>query len=364
MSNKTNLRLAMLAGAAAMAATAVPAYAQDAGALEEVIVTATKRETDLQKTPIAIAVVNAESMKASQVLSLLDIAGSIPTLRMSTFESRQTALTVGIRGIVPNDANQPAREQGVGIYLDGVYLGRQQGLNASMLDLERVEVLRGPQGTLFGRNTEGGAVSMVTRRPTGEYGLRATAGVSNFNGYNAEAHLDLPEVMGVAVKIDATTQRHDATTENPMSGQEGWNYLNRRGLRVSALWNPTDRLEAIYAYDVGHSESTPFISQLVNYNPLGLPVSSVFPRPAGTISPLPPNVSVHPKRQDRADIGVPQQPSVDEISGHMLRVNYDLTDDLELRSITAFRDVAVQQYDNAGGPNRPPVFQPNAPEGN
>ena len=362
-------RAALFSAAAIIAMTAASgAVAQDAPAeasgVDEVIVTATKRETNLQKTPIAIAVVNAETMKAAQVLSLLDIAGSIPTLRMSTFESRQTALTVGIRGIVPNDANQPAREQGVGIYLDGVYLGRQQGLNASMLDLERVEVLRGPQGTLFGRNTEGGAVSMVTKRPTGEYGLRATAGVSNYNGYNAEGHLDLPEVAGVSVKIDGTLQRHDATTENPMSGQYGWNYLNRRGLRVSALYQPTDKLEAIYAYDVGHSESTPFISQLINYNPLNLPVSTAFPRPAGTISPLPGNVRVHSDRQKVADIGVPQQPSVDKISGHMLRVNYDLTDNLELRSITAYRQVEVEQYDNAGGPNRPPVFQPNAPEGN
>jgi iron complex outermembrane receptor protein len=361
-------RLLCAAAAVAMAAAASGAFAQttqvEVSNVDEVIVTATKRETNLQDTPIAISVVNAEAMKAGQVMSLLDIAGSIPTLRMSTFESRQSALTVGIRGIVPNDANQPAREQGVGVYLDGVYLGRQQGLNASMLDLERVEVLRGPQGTLFGRNTEGGALSMVTRRPTGEYGLRATAGVSNYNGYNAEGHLDLPQIAGVSVKIDAVTQRRDATTENPMSGQLGWNYLNRHGFRVSALYQPTDRFEAIYAYDFGHSETTPFLSQLINYNPLNLPVSTAFPRPSGTISPLPGNVRVHADRQDRADIGVPQQASVDEISGHMLRMNYDLTDNLQLRSISAYREVAVQQYDNAGGPNRPPVFQPNAPEGN
>lgn len=103
-----------------------------------------------------------------------------------------------------------------------------------MLDIERVEVLRGPQGTLFGRNTEGGAVSMVTRRPTGEYGLRTTAGVSNFNGYNFDARLDPPEFAGVSVKLDAALQRHDATTENPMEGQVGWNYLDRRGFRAQA----------------------------------------------------------------------------------------------------------------------------------
>ncbi|NQE63572.1 TonB-dependent receptor [Caulobacter sp. RHG1] len=363
----SNFRRSILAGVALIALPGA-AFAENEADLDTnidgVIVTATKRETKLRDTPIAIAVVDAETLKNGQVQSLLDIASSVPTLRMTTFESRSTALTVGIRGIVPNDANQPAREQGVGIYLDGVYLGRQQGLNAGMLDIERVEVLRGPQGTLFGRNTEGGAVSLVTRRPTGEYGLRATAGVSNFNGYNFDGHLDLPEVAGFSVKIDGALQRHDATTKNPMQGQQGWNYLNRRGIRVSALWKPTSNVSALYAYDSGYSESTPFISQLVSYNPLNLPVSTAFPRPSGTISPLPPGVGVHTKRQKVADVGVPQQNSIDEISGHSLHINWEVNPNLDIRSITAYRDVWVEQYDNAGGPNRPPVFQPNAPEGN
>lgn len=331
---------------------------------EAVMVTATKRETDVRQTAISIAVISAENMKSSQITSLLDVAGSVPSLRLTTFEARQSALTVGIRGVVPNDANQPAREQGVGVYLDGVYLGRQQGLNASMLDLERVEVLRGPQGTLFGRNSEGGALSLVTRRPSGTYGLRASLGGMNYDGYNVDAHLDLPTVAGVSVKFDAAMQKHDATIKNPMSGQTGWNYVDRHGFRVSALWTPFEALELLYSFDYGKSLTSPFISQLVNYNPNNLPVSAAFPRPAGTIAPLPPNVFVHTERQDVADIGVPQQPSVDKTSGHTLRMNWTITPDISLRSITGFRDVAVQQYDNSGGPNRPPVFSPSAPEGN
>src|SRR6185312_11125095 len=115
------------------------------------------------------------------IQSLLDLAdGAVPGLRVATFEARQSALTIGIRGIVPLDANQPAREQGVGVYIDGVYLGRQHGLNAALFDVERIEVLKGPQGTLFGRNTEGGALSIVTKAPTGIFEGRATAGVSNY----------------------------------------------------------------------------------------------------------------------------------------------------------------------------------------
>lgn len=379
MRSPTTFRAALMLGAAVLAATASPALAQaqyvavpepDSGAEEpttglgDIIVTATKRETNLQETPIAISVIGEAIMEQRHVQGLLDLFdGAVPSLRVSTFESRQSALTVGIRGIVPNDANQPAREQGVGVYLDGVYLGRQQGLNATMLDIERVEVLRGPQGTLFGRNTEGGAVQMVTRRPTGEFGLRTSAGISNFGGYNAEGHLDLPEFAGFSVKLDAALQHRDETTRNPMQGQTGWNYLDRRGLRASVLWRPQDNFNALYAYDNGYGESTPFISQLVSYNPLGLPVSQVFPRPSGTISPLPPGVRVHTERQSVADIGVPQQPSVDKTFGHSLHMNWDVSDTLQIRSITAYREVEVYQYDNAGGPNRPPVFQPNAPAG-
>ena len=107
--------------------SAAPLAAEDqqqetnGGGLTEIIVTATKRETNLQKTPISISVMGAETIRERKVQSLMDLAdGGVPSLRVAPFESRQSALTVGIRGIVPLDANQPAREQGVGIYIDGV----------------------------------------------------------------------------------------------------------------------------------------------------------------------------------------------------------------------------------------------------
>ena len=166
----------------------------------DIVVTATKRETNLQKTPIAISVLSTETLKDRHVQSLMDLAdGTVPSLRVATFEARQSALTVGIRGIVPFDQNQTAREPGVGVYIDGVYLGRSQGLNAALFDVERIEVLRGPQGTLFGRNTEGGALSIVTKAPTGEFGGRMSAGFGNYGSYNGEMHLDLPSFANFAV---------------------------------------------------------------------------------------------------------------------------------------------------------------------
>src|SRR5258705_6637567 len=185
--------LALAIAGPAAAADAVDAAVGTGATLEEVVVTATKTETNLQKTPIAISVLSATAMAARHAESLISLQdGAIPSLRVATFEARQSALTIGIRGIVPFDANQTARDQGVGIYLDGVYLGRQQGLNTALLDVERIEVLRGPQGTLFGRNTEGGAVSIITRAPSGVFGGRITGGIGNFGASNGALHLDLP----------------------------------------------------------------------------------------------------------------------------------------------------------------------------
>lgn len=377
----TQFRAMLLVSGALLGVASAPAFAQSAPetiadpqgpvAADEVpseedanrdviVVTALKRETDLQDTPISLSVVGVEALEDRNIQSLLDFAdGSVPGLRVSTFESRQSAVTVGIRGIVPNDANQPAREQGVGVYLDGVYLGRQHGLNATLLDIERIEVLKGPQGTLFGRNTEGGAVHMISRKPTGQYGYRASAGFGNLGSYSADIHLDLPEFYDISLKFDGVMQHRDAVVENPLPGSTGWGFYDRQGFKATALWEPTDTFNAEYSYDVGTDENTPYYSQLINYNPNNRPVASTFPIPSGTIAPLPSLVKVHPTRQRIADIGVPQQPSVDEALGHSLHLNWEIMPDMELRSITAYREVSADQWDNAGGASRPPVYAPN-----
>jgi iron complex outermembrane receptor protein len=334
----------------------------------EIIVTATKRETNLQDTPISIAVMSSESLKNRQVQSLLDLGdGGIPSLRVATFESRQSALTVGMRGIVPGDANQPAREQGVGVYIDGVYLGRQHGLNAGFLDIERIEVLRGPQGTLFGRNTEGGAVNIISKAPTGEWGGSATTGFGNYGSYNSNLRLNLPKFAGFSIKLDGSIQHQNATTKNPLEGQYGWNYYHRYGGRAAIRWEPTTNLTADVAVDLGRDNNTPFLSQLINYNPYNRPVATLAQIaaagnriPSGFIAPLPSLVKVQTERADVAAIGVVQEPSVGKTFGVMSTIKYGITDDLELRSITAWRTVSDRQFDNSGGANRTPVFTPNA----
>jgi iron complex outermembrane receptor protein len=360
------LAIAMAQPALAVETTARATESASSAALDVVVVTATKRETSLQKTPIAISVMSATAMADRHAESLISLQdGSIPSLRVATFEARQSALTIGIRGIVPFDANQTARDQGVGVYVDGVYLGRQQGLNAALFDLERVEVLRGPQGTLFGRNSEGGALSIVTKAPTGEFGGRMTAGAGNYGSYNGELHQDFQEFSHISVKVDALIQHQDPTVKNPAAGQAGWNQYNRKGGRITALYRPNGDFSAEVSADYAKDENTPFFSQLVNYNPYGKRVRTLAETqaaaaaPAGTINPLAALVKVRTDRQRVSDIPTIQQPSVDATGGVSAVLKYKVSPDLELRSITAFRAVGTNQWDNSGIEARN-VFAPNA----
>ena len=370
----------LLAGAALAVMNAPVAFGQDQApqattaadaemGLGEIVVTATKRETNLQETPIAMAVLGTEALKDRHVQSLYDLAdGSVPSLRIATFEARQSALTIGIRGIVPLDANQPAREQGVGIYVDGVYLGRQHGLNAALFDVERVEVLKGPQGTLFGRNTEGGALSIVSKAPTGEWGGRIDAGIGNYGARTGGFHLDLPETAGFSVKLDGVIQHQDETTKNPLAGQVGWNYYNRKGVRAAVRWQPTSSITNDFSYDVAKDQNTPFYSQLLNFNPNNCVAGPVANSPrcqlpginyttlSGTVRPVLPGVEINgDTRMKTADIGVPQQVSTDKTHGFTNNLRWTVSPEIELRSITAWRGVDVEQWDNSGGAHRPPV---------
>jgi iron complex outermembrane receptor protein len=363
---------------AADAAAPAEATQADAGpGLGEIVVTATKRETNLQKTPISINVVSATMIADRHVESLYDLAdGGVPSLRVATFEARQSALTIGIRGIVPLDANQPAREQGVGIYIDGIYLGRQHGLNAALFDVARIEVLKGPQGTLFGRNTEGGALSLVSKTPSGEFGGRISGGVGNYGSHTAEAHIDLPKFYNISLKLDGVLQKQNPTVVDPLPGSTGFNYYDRQGLRVAARWQPTSDITDDFSYDVAKDKNTAFYSQLINYDPnncaslsggtaaapVAIPAASTCRLPSinytgvtGTVRATLPGVVVGGGRATVADIGVPQQPSVDKTHGFANTLKWKIAPEIELRSITGWRGVDVQQFDNSGGAHRPPV---------
>ena len=348
MKSRVSYRAAAL-GSAAVAALCVALGAQSARAeaaagaeaavesegLSEVIVTAERRATNAQKTPISISVVTAQTIADHHIYSLTDLNdGSAPGLTVTPFASRPFSIILNIRGVgIMQDTNQPAGDSGIGVYLDGVYLGRPQGLDAGLYDLEAIEVLKGPQGTLFGRNTEGGALNITTRKPSGEFGLEMLGGVGNYGSYESQFHLNLPAYRNFAVKLDGMIQAHDGWVKNPMVGQRDWNEAARRGLRAQVRWTPSADFTADYAFDISHTEDTTIFGYTLKA------ANNV------TISPL----SLIPtKRIDTAPIGAILQPSLGDQWGHAVTLKWDVTPWLQLKSISAYRHLYQDQYSQPG----------------
>jgi len=183
--------------------TVSPAFAQDAdvapaeedtGGIEEIVVTAQKRAESAQDVPIAISVFSGESLSERAVTNVSQLTAVAPNVNFDNgvaYTGSTAVLAASIRGIGSSDFAFNI-DPGVGVYVDGVYLARSVGANQDLLDTGRIEVLKGPQGTLFGRNTIGGAVSIVTRDPAGEFQARGDITVGRFNMFEARGAIDVP----------------------------------------------------------------------------------------------------------------------------------------------------------------------------
>lgn len=199
----------ILASVALPLLAAASAQAQDSSnGIAEIIVTAQKRAENVQDVPIAITAVTAEGLKNQNINSVADLSKLAPNVQLDSstpiFSSSQI-LTDFIRGIGQNDVSS-SLEPGVGIYLDGVILARSIGANVDLLDVERIEVLKGPQGTLFGRNTIGGAISVVTRDPANKFGVRAEATYGSRDRFDLRGTVDIPLGDTLFSQISFTTK--------------------------------------------------------------------------------------------------------------------------------------------------------------
>jgi iron complex outermembrane receptor protein len=213
--------------------------AQSEPVLEEIIVTAQKREQSLQDTPISVSALTGDELELRSALDISDVADAIPNVQIQFnggFGPSRDA-TISIRGIGGGTlfAYQDAR---VGLYVDGVYLGRLQGGVLSLVDLERVEVLRGPQGTLFGKNTIGGAINLISRRPdTEDFSGYATLEGGDFGLINTKLSLNVPISDELALSVAAVTRDRDPYIISQIDGQ-GFQDDNTRSARAALTWNP------------------------------------------------------------------------------------------------------------------------------
>jgi outer membrane receptor protein involved in Fe transport len=253
--NAGSYRFTLLAGAAAFA-VAMPgaALAQDQGpeleapqSSNQIIVTASKREQTLQETPIAVSVTSGEVIELAQIRDVLDLQTVTPSLRVSQLQT-SSASTFIIRGFGNGDNNFGV-EPSVGVFIDGVFRSRSAGALSDLNNIQRIEVLNGPQSTLFGKNASAGVISIITKEPQFEFGGSVEASYGNFNNVFLRGDITGPITDNIAFSLDATYQNRDGTAEIVNLGVDQ-NDRNRWSTRGQLLIEPSAdfRIRAIADY--------------------------------------------------------------------------------------------------------------------
>lgn len=324
----------ILAGQALLAAflpSGAQAQQSRPSVLEEVIVTARKIDRSLQDESVAISVLNGAQLEMLGVSSLDGLIGGIvPSLRIQPFGNAPSTLIVTIRGNGPPDIGQVTRDGSVGVYVDGFLLGRAQGLAMELVDLERIEVLRGPQGTMFGRNATGGVINVISKKPTGVFGLEQTIGYGRFDEFRNVTRVNLPEFSGMRAKIDYIHSERDGWVDNTAPGEADFNALNKDALRVSLNWRPSDVLEFDYSFDYADTSASQLYFQLALDN-IGL-------------------IGVEPGRQRQTRFPVmPLEPTVTEHRMHALTATWSISDNFSIKSLTSYRELQEDTNNNYAG---------------
>jgi iron complex outermembrane receptor protein len=243
--------------------------------LEEVVVTAQKRSESIQQVPIAITAFSESTLRAKGITDIHGLSGLTPNVNLdqgSPFSGSNSVLSASIRGIGQDDFAFNL-DPGVGVYVDGVYFARTVGANQSLLDVERIEILKGPQGTLFGRNTIGGAISIVTRTPRDEFTIQSQLTSGSYNRRDVSVLADIPFAPNVLSTITLATQFQDGYqrripypsptpyVSDPVgalhsSGTEAFDTqggTNQQTVRAKVVWKASDSVSATFAGDWTHT---------------------------------------------------------------------------------------------------------------
>lgn len=220
--------------------------------LEEIIVSAQRRDARLLDVPVSVTALSARALEANQITNVGDLSAIVPNLTATGTPTGHNDILLSLRGlslVSVNDNIDPT----VGVYIDGVYYARTQGTNVALIDLERVEVLRGPQGTLFGRNTIGGALNVTTQKPTfDDFSGSLKIGHGNYDALHETVMLNIPIVTGKwAARLVYDHQSHDgyAKTTNPLAGARDFDDQNQDYVRASLRGELSDSLEVNLYYD-------------------------------------------------------------------------------------------------------------------
>ncbi|HEY2482169.1 MAG TPA: TonB-dependent receptor, partial [Caulobacteraceae bacterium] len=219
--------------------------------VQEIVVTAEKRESTLEKTPVAISAFTTKAMEVRKIQDVQDLALATPGL---SYNKNSNFVQLSIRGISLEQINLGG-EPGVALYQDGVYLARPYVGDATFSDLARVEVLRGPQGTLYGRNATGGSVNLIANEPTPQFAARLGVTYGNYNRVRTEGLLDVPLSDQLDARVSFVADQHDGYTVNLVNGGRVDNGRTGSG-RVAIAYHPTDDIRFVLTADYAHEHDT------------------------------------------------------------------------------------------------------------
>jgi len=304
----------LLASTAPAALPASGTSAEARAGLEEIIVTAQKREESLQNTPISIAAFTASDLEKASITEISDLRSQVPSLQITPHPNSGVTTRIFMRGVGNND-DQITQDPSVAVYVDGVYVARTQGMVSEVAELERIEVLRGPQGSLYGRNATGGAINFITRSPQlDELRIKQTFTVGNYDHFRSRTNINVPIGDTLALEAGYMHLQRDGYVKNRGTGVDRFGDQRRKAWRGALLWQPSDSFGLRYSYDRSELEDTP-----------------VFMAP----------VPLYPAKGKRPNEGSPRVDDLrenDSVSqGHNLTATWEVSDALTLKSISGYR---------------------------
>jgi len=319
----------------------------DEAALDEIIVTSQKREQSLQVTPVAVTVFGGDDLNALGIFDIKGISEFTPGFSMGEFNPGQTQLY--IRGIGSNE-DSAGGDQSVVVFVDDIYISRSAGQDVDLFDIERVEVLRGPQGTLFGRNVVGGAISIVTKRPTDDPEFALEASVGSFDLMTLRGRASGPLAKNLYGKISFSSRSRGGYLENHIVDypelvvgpaaeatlKDKVRKVNRDSINAGLRWVPSDTLEVNFDAKFHTVDEDGAVRHAIEGE------SSVWLFRAD--SQLIPNYANDSLAVLQDDVGY----YTSSIWSSSVRIDWNISDNIELTSISAYRDVDTLNNE-AGG---------------
>ncbi len=350
------LAIALPATAQEAAEPAVPVAPVERSGVEEIVITATKREANLQDVPIAVSAFTGDDLLSKGVTTVDEIEEVSPTIQINTSNGASGNSTVRIRG-VGTTGNNPGLEAAVGTFIDGVYRSRSGQAFSDLLDIERVEVLRGPQGTLFGKNTSAGAISVVTKKPVlSERDGSITAELGNYNHKRLAGSYSAPIIEGIlGFRVGASWSDRDGYVQDA-NGPGSWVERDRYMIRGQLLWTPIETMEFRLIGDFGERNESCCPAGMLVQGPtanrfngygiqelaatlgLGRDLNDITLTSTPAAGDYPFRLNRRGKAQlGRREVGLNLEPVEDVRDwGIQLDANWDL-DVVELTSITSYR---------------------------